>query len=80
MKMTVNNKCIHVGNIKVGGVGSASVFLIGDAEVITSTSYFDTPADSLVYSPNIPLYPLNLNPARETELTKNSRKKEIMEE
>lgn len=59
MKMTVTNKCIRVGSIKISGVGSASIVLIGDAEVITSSSRFDTPADSFVYSPNVPLNPAN---------------------
>ncbi|MCR8635362.1 MULTISPECIES: hypothetical protein [Paenibacillus] len=59
MKMTVNNKCIHVEIIDIGGVGSSSVVLIGDAEVISSLSYFDTPPDSLVYNPSIPLSPVN---------------------
>ncbi|MDF2963714.1 MAG: hypothetical protein K0S39_5449 [Paenibacillus sp.] len=59
MKMTVTNKSIRVGAVEIGGVGNSSIVLIGDAEVITSTSYFDTPADSLIYSPQIPLIPVN---------------------
>ncbi|NOU97366.1 hypothetical protein GC093_29660 [Paenibacillus sp. LMG 31456] len=61
MKMTVNNKCIRVEVIDIGGVGNSSIVLIGDAEVISSISHFDTPADSLVFSPNIPLNPVNRN-------------------
>lgn len=57
MRMTVKNKCIRVGSIKISGVGSSSIVLIGDAEVITCSSYFDTPADSLIYSPAVPLIP-----------------------
>ncbi|MFH5185107.1 hypothetical protein ACHHV8_22055 [Paenibacillus sp. TAB 01] len=57
MRMTVKNKCIRVGSIKISGVGSSSLVLIGDAEVITCSSYFDTPADSLIYSPAVPLIP-----------------------
>jgi spore germination protein PD len=55
MNMTVRNESIRVGDIQIGGVGSSSVVLIGDTEVITSSSVFDTPASSLVYSPKIPL-------------------------
>jgi spore germination protein PD len=57
MKMTVVNKRIKVGDIEISGVGSSSIVLIGDSEVITSSSYFDTPADSLVFSRQIPLRP-----------------------
>lgn len=59
MKITVNNKCIHVGDMKISGVGGASLVLVGDAETIASSSYFDTPASSFVYSPNIPLNPVH---------------------
>ncbi|WP_028552809.1 hypothetical protein [Paenibacillus sp. UNC451MF] len=59
MKMTVKNKCIHVGDMKISGVGGASIVLVGDAETIANSSYFDTPANSLVFSPNIPLNPVH---------------------
>lgn len=58
MNVRIRNKKIEVGKIKVSGVGSASLVLIGDAEVITSASVFDTPADSLIYSPKVPYFPL----------------------
>ncbi|WP_391560727.1 spore gernimation protein GerPD [Robertmurraya sp.] len=64
MNVRIRNKKIQVGNVKVGGVGSASLFLIGDAEVITSASVFDTPADSLIYSPKVPFFPVR-NEAQE---------------
>ena len=56
MNFSVNNKKIKVGSVKVGGVGNASLFLIGDAEVITSSSIFDTPANSLLYTPRVPIF------------------------
>ena len=56
MNVHIRNKKIKVGDVKVGGVGSASLFLIGDAEVITSASVFDTPADSLIYSRRVPYF------------------------
>ncbi len=55
--MTVNNKCIRVGDMKISGVGGASVVLVGDTERIASSSYFDTPASSFINSPHIPLDP-----------------------
>ncbi|RCW51243.1 spore germination protein PD [Paenibacillus prosopidis] len=58
MKMTIVNKSIKIGNLEIKGVGSSSVVLIGDTESITSSSYFDTPADSLIFSPHIPLKPV----------------------
>lgn len=58
MKMTIVNKNIKVGNIEIKGVGSSSVVLIGDIELISSSFYFDTPADSLIFSPHVPLKPV----------------------
>lgn len=55
MNMKVTNKKLHVADIHVGGVGSSSIFLIGDTEVITSSSIFDTPADSYIRDPRVPI-------------------------
>ncbi|RXT06284.1 spore gernimation protein GerPD [Ammoniphilus sp. CFH 90114] len=55
MIMRVNNINLDVKHIKCGGIGSSSVFIIGDAEVITSSSIWDTPADSLIQDPQIPI-------------------------
>ncbi|WP_134699273.1 spore gernimation protein GerPD [Ammoniphilus sp. YIM 78166] len=55
MNMTVTNKKLHVGDLQIGGVGSSSVFIMGDAQVITSSSIFDTPADSFIDDPSIPI-------------------------
>lgn len=57
MKLTVNNKQLCVGDLIAEGVGSSSLVLVGDANVITSYSYFDTPASSLIFSPEVPLNP-----------------------
>ncbi|MFE5322988.1 spore gernimation protein GerPD [Paenibacillus sp. NPDC056579] len=62
MRMTVNNKCIQVGELVIEGVGSSSLVLVGDANVITSSSYFDTPASSFVQSLEVPLPPENETP------------------
>lgn len=55
MKFTVVNRCIDVGNIKVVGVSSSSLFLVGDMERVTLSSTFDTPPESLVIGPFVPL-------------------------
>ncbi|GLI09953.1 putative spore germination protein GerPD [Paenibacillus tyrfis] len=55
MNLQVENKQICVGNIQVEGVASSSVFLIGDTEVISLSSVFDTPPESLIIGPLVPL-------------------------
>lgn len=48
MNLNVVNKDLHVGAIRVVGVASSSVFLIGDTEQITLSSAFDTPPESVI--------------------------------
>ncbi len=55
MKFTVHNKKIKLGKIEIGGVGNSSIVLVGDTEVITCSSIFDTPSDSLIFSPHVPI-------------------------
>lgn len=55
MNMRVTNEKITIKQIDLGGVGASGVVLIGDAEVITSSSIFDTPADSVIQDPRIPI-------------------------
>jgi spore germination protein PD len=55
VNFTVVNRELYVGNIKVTGVATSSVFLIGDSEVITCSSVFDTPPESLVIGAVSPL-------------------------
>lgn len=57
MKMVVENKGILIGDINVIGVSSSSVFLIGDTETIICSSIFDTPPESLIIGPLVPLAP-----------------------
>jgi len=59
MNITITNKQIEVGDVEVGGVVRSSLFFIGDAEVITCSTVFDTPEDSLIFSPAIPLLPVD---------------------
>lgn len=55
MMLKVENKALNVGNVKVTGVASSSIFLIGDTQVIYLSSVFDTPPESLIIGPLEPL-------------------------
>lgn len=57
MIFTVVNRELCVGDINVRGVASSSVFLIGDTEQIYLSSIFDTPPESLIIGPFVPLAP-----------------------
>ncbi len=48
MNLQVENRSLCVGDIKVVGVASASVLLIGDTQSISLSSVFDTPPESLI--------------------------------
>lgn len=55
MKLEVTNHVLHVGNIQIIGVSSSSVFLVGDTEKIQLNSAFDTPPESFIIGPAVPL-------------------------
>ncbi|WP_204416671.1 spore gernimation protein GerPD [Bacillus tianshenii] len=55
MNFHVVNHNLQVGDIDILGVSSSGIFLIGDAQSIVLTSYFDTPAESLIIGPFVPL-------------------------
>ncbi len=57
MKYEVTNHELHIGSIRVIGVSSSSVLLIGDTERISCSSIFDTPPESLIVGPFTPLAP-----------------------
>lgn len=57
IQLNVVNKGLHVGSIRILGVGSSSVVLIGDTEVIAASSVFDTPPESLIIGPLVPFAP-----------------------
>ena len=57
MNFNVYNRDIHVGNIKIVGVASSSLLMVGDAETIQLAATFDTPAESLIIGPLVPLGP-----------------------
>lgn len=55
---TVINRELCIGNIKITGVSTSSVFQIGDTDTISMASAFDTPPESLIIGPFVPLIPL----------------------
>ncbi|MFD1735247.1 spore gernimation protein GerPD [Bacillus salitolerans] len=55
MNFTVVNKEIKVDDIRIVGVSTSSIFLIGDTESICLSSTFDTPPESLIIGPFVPL-------------------------
>lgn len=57
MNLHVVNRELCVGNIEVTGVSSSSIILIGDTDSIQLNSMFDTPAESLIIGPSVPLTP-----------------------
>lgn len=55
MNFQVYNRDVSVGDIRIIGVSSSSLFMIGDAETIQLASTFDTPPESLIIGPFVPL-------------------------
>jgi spore germination protein PD len=55
MNFEVYNRELSVANIKITGVASSSLVLIGDTETIQLASIFDTPAESLIIGAFVPL-------------------------
>ena len=57
MNYEVVNRDICVGSIRVIGVSSSSLLMVGDTNTIQLTSLFDTPPESLIIGPFVPLAP-----------------------
>jgi spore germination protein PD len=55
MNFQVYNRDICVGDIRVIGVSSSSLLMVGDAVTIQLAATFDTPAESLIIGPFVPL-------------------------
>ncbi|MEH7355575.1 spore gernimation protein GerPD [Neobacillus drentensis] len=55
MNFEVYNRVLHVENISITAVASSSLFMVGDTETIQLTSAFDTPPESLIIGPLVPL-------------------------
>ncbi|GLB58847.1 spore gernimation protein GerPD [Cytobacillus sp. NCCP-133] len=57
MNYQVYNRDVCVGTIRVLGVSSSSVLIVGDTNSIQLAATFDTPAESLLVGPFVPLTP-----------------------
>ncbi|MFF2455861.1 MULTISPECIES: spore gernimation protein GerPD [Peribacillus] len=57
MEFNVINHQLCVGEIKVIGVASSALFLIGDVQTVQLSSAFDTPPESLIIGPVVPFAP-----------------------
>lgn len=57
MILEVTNHELVVGEIQIRSISSSSVLLIGDTNSMQIFSAFDTPSDSLVISPLVPIAP-----------------------
>jgi spore germination protein PD len=55
MNYTVINRDLHVSSIRILGVSSSSIVLVGDTESICLSSMFDTPPESLIIGAFVPL-------------------------
>lgn len=55
MNLQVENKQITVGDVRIIAVASSSLFLIGDTSCITLSTVFDTPPESVIVGPLVPL-------------------------
>jgi spore germination protein PD len=57
MIFQVYNREICVSSIAIDGVSSSSLVMVGDVQTIQLASTFDTPAESLIIGPFVPLAP-----------------------
>jgi len=55
MNYTVYNRELCVQNLRITGVASSSLVLVGDTETVQLASAFDTPPESLIIGPFVPL-------------------------
>jgi spore germination protein PD len=55
MIFEVYNRDICVDTIRIIGVASSSLVMVGDTQTIQLASIFDTPAESLIIGPFVPL-------------------------
>ncbi|UUZ86773.1 spore gernimation protein GerPD [Paenibacillus sp. P26] len=57
MILQVINREVSVASVTITGVASSAVFQIGDTQEINLSSIFDTPPESLIIGPLVPLAP-----------------------
>jgi spore germination protein PD len=55
MIFEVYNRDICVDSIRIIGVASSSLVMVGDTQTIQLAATFDTPAESLIIGPFVPL-------------------------
>ncbi|GAA0438110.1 spore germination protein GerPD [Lentibacillus halophilus] len=55
MNMEVHNWGLHVDHVNVGTVSASSVFLVGDNESFTLSSFYDTPPEAAAIGSIVPL-------------------------
>lgn len=55
MEFNVINHQLCLGDIKVVGISSSSLLLIGDVQTVQLSSAFDTPPSSLIKYPGLQL-------------------------
>ncbi|AAU19203.1 MULTISPECIES: spore germination protein GerPD [Bacillus] len=55
MNVNVVNREFKVGQIKMNGVSSSALFLIGDANFLILSSILDTPFETVTEGPFVPL-------------------------
>ncbi|MCP8615542.1 spore gernimation protein GerPD [Salirhabdus salicampi] len=55
MNFTVHNYGLHVDHVRITGVSSSSLFLVGDMNKVKLSSMYDTPPESYVVTSNVPL-------------------------
>lgn len=57
MIFKVVNWDVHVGTMDIGIISDSSIVLVGDTQTIQLSSVLDTPADSLIIGPFVPVSP-----------------------
>ncbi|WP_019240419.1 MULTISPECIES: hypothetical protein [Bacillus] len=57
MNYHVTNENLCVGKIDILSISSSSLLLVGDSQTIQLASSFDTPPESLILGPLVPLAP-----------------------
>jgi spore germination protein PD len=56
MNFEVYNRDLHVDTVRILGIASSSLVMVGDTQSIQLASTFDTPAESLIIGPFVPLF------------------------
>jgi spore germination protein PD len=56
MNFEVYNRDLHVDTIRIMGIASSSLVMVGDTQTIQLAATFDTPAESLIMGPFVPLF------------------------